>query len=180
MAPLIKHIASSMLLVLSGMSASQAIAATTEIKANIMDGSCQISVDSASLTFERKDVTQFTAGTAAVLPLGVNLNCVGMQGQAPSLSVTGESSGVSDPRLFRSASSSAQYVGFMLKKGTLTSLADFYSAAETVAPGDAVVINPVDGDSVEPFSVGLVHSTGDPMQTAGSVNAKITFAFIFP
>jgi type 1 fimbria pilin len=179
-APLIKHMTSGMLLVLSGMTASQVIAASTDIKANIIDGSCQVSIDSASITFERKDVTQFTAGTAAVLPLGVKLNCVGMQGQAPSLSVTGESSGLSDTRLFRSASSSAQYVGFMLKKGTLTSLVDFYNAVDTVAPGDTVLINPVDGDSVEPFSVGLVRSAGDPMLTAGAVNAKITFAFIFP
>ncbi|WP_174333381.1 fimbrial protein [Serratia fonticola] len=180
MALFIKHITSGVLLVLSGMSASQAVAAITDIKANITDGSCQISVDNANITFDRKDVSQFTAGTATVLPLDINLNCVGMQGQAPSLSVSGESSGLSDTRLFRAASSSAQYVGFMLKKGTLTSLADFYNASGTVAPGDKVLINPVDGDSVEAFSVGLVRSAGDSMPTAGAVNAKITFAFIFP
>lgn len=179
-AQLTKYITSGMLLMLSGMSASQAIATSTDIKANITDGSCQISVDNATITFDRKDVTQFTAGAATVLPLGINLNCVGMQGQKPSLSVSGESSGLSDTRLFRAAGSSAQYVGFMLKKGTLTSLADFYNAAGTVAPGDKVSIDPVDGDSVVPFSVGLVRSAGDPMLTAGAVNAKLTFAFIFP
>lgn len=180
MAAFIKQMTSGVLLVIAGMSASHALAATTDIKANIIDGNCQVSLDSASITFDRKDVTQFTTGTAAVLPLGVNLNCVGMQGQAPSLIVTGESSGLSDSRLFRSASSTAQYVGFMLKKGTFTSLADFYNAADTVAPGDRVAISQVDGDSVQPFSVGLVHGAGDPMLTAGGVNARITFSFVFP
>ncbi|RSK63184.1 hypothetical protein EJE24_22295 [Enterobacter huaxiensis] len=68
----------------------------------------------------------------------------------------------------------------MLKKGTLTSLNDFYHAADTVAPGDIVAIAQDQGSSVQPFSVGLVRSAGDPMLTQGSVNARITFAFIFP
>ncbi|NYA42067.1 hypothetical protein HZI31_01960 [Serratia fonticola] len=68
----------------------------------------------------------------------------------------------------------------MLKKGTLTSLADFYNAADTVAPGDTVSISQDEGISAQPFSVGLVRSAGDPMLTGGAVNARITFSFIFP
>ncbi|WP_229905731.1 fimbrial protein [Rahnella laticis] len=181
MAPSIKPVllgfTAGLALILSGAAAG---AATTEIKANIVDGSCQVSLDNASLTFDRKDTTQFATGTAQILPLGVNLNCVEMQGKAPSLSVTGESAGLTDTRLFRAASSTAKYAGFMLKKGTLTSLTDFYNAADTVAPGDTVLISQDDGNSVQPFSVGLVRSAGDPMLTQGNVNARITFAFIFP
>ncbi|MGR7089461.1 fimbrial protein [Klebsiella aerogenes] len=177
MAPFIKPLFAGMTLMLSGAAAS---AATTEIKANIVDGSCQVSLDNASITFDQKDVTQFATGTAQILPLGVNLNCVEMQGKLPSLSVTGESSGLTDTRLFRAASSTAKYAGFMLKKGTLTSLNDFYHAADTVAPGDIVAIAQDQGSSVQPFSVGLVRSAGDPMLTQGNVNARITFAFIFP
>lgn len=180
MAPLIKHITPGMLLVLSSISTGQAMAATTDIKARIVDGSCQISLDNASITFNSKDITQFSTGTAEVLPLAVNLNCVEMQGKAPSMSVTGESVGLNDTRLFRAGSSTAKYVGFMLKKGTLSNLADFYNAADTVAPGDTVVISQDDGSSVQPFSVGLVRSASDPMLTGGTVNAKITFSFIFP
>lgn len=178
MAPLIKL--SGILLVLSGMAIGQAMAATTEIKARIVDGSCQVSFDNTNITFDTKDVTQFATGTAAVLPLAVNLDCVEMQGKAPSMSVTGESTGLSDTRLFRAGSSTAKYVGFMLKKGTLTNLADFYNAADTVAPGDTVLISQNDGSSVQPFSVGLVRSAGDPLLTGGAVNARITFSFIFP
>lgn len=178
MAALIKL--SGMLLVLSGLSFGQAFAATTDIKARIVDGSCQVSFDNASITFDKKNTTQFATGTAEVLPLAVNLDCVEMQGKAPSMKVTGESVGLSDTRLFRAGSSTASYVGFMLKKGTLTSLADFYNAADTVAPGDTVSISQDEGISAQPFSVGLVRSAGDPMLTGGAVNARITFSFIFP
>ncbi|HDR2681773.1 TPA: hypothetical protein QCJ48_004554 [Enterobacter mori] len=68
----------------------------------------------------------------------------------------------------------------MLKKGNLTNLAEFYNAEGTVAPEDVVGIAQGDGNSVQQFSVGLVHGAGDPMFGSGTVNAKITFAFIFP
>lgn len=161
-------------------SAAVAHGATTDIKANIVDGSCQVSLDSNSLTFDRQNITQFATGTAQIMPLGVNLNCVEMRGKAPSLRVIGESTGLTDSRLFRGGSSTAKYAGFMLKKGTLTSLSDFYNAENTVAPGDTVLISQDDGNSVQPFSVGLVRGAGDPMLTQGNVNARITFAFIFP
>ena len=177
MAPLSKTLFVGLMLMLSGAAAS---AATTEIKAKIVDGSCQVSLDKASINFDQKDVTQFATGTAQILPLSVNLNCVEMQGKSPSLSVSGESSGLTDTRVFRSASSTAKYAGFMLKKGSLSSLSDFYQAADTVAPGDIVAIAQDEGSSVQPFSVGLVRSAGDPMLTQGNVNARITFAFIFP
>lgn len=177
MAPLINALAVGLTLMLSGAAAS---AATTEIKAKIVDGSCQVSLDKASITFDQKDVTQFATGTAQILPLSVNLNCVEMQGKSPSLSVTGESSGLTDTRVFRSSSSTAKYAGFMLKKGSLSSLTDFYQAADTVAPGDIVAIAQDEGSSVQSFSVGLVRSAGDPLLTQGNVNARITFAFIFP
>lgn len=175
--PVLVYLVAGLVMILSGAAAT---AATTDIKANIVDGSCQVSLDSNSITFDRHDTTQFATGTAQILPLGVNLNCVEMQGKAPSLSVTGESAGLADTRLFRTASSTAKYAGFMLKKGTLTSLTDFYNAADTVAPGDTVLISQDDGNSVQPFSVGLVRSAGDPMLTQGNVNARITFAFLFP
>lgn len=162
------------------MLAGQATAATTAIKATVVDGNCEVAIDTPTITFDRRDVTQFPGGTAAIRPLGVSVNCTNMQGQAPSLKVTGESSQLSDNRVFRAASSTAQYVGFMLKKGTLNTLSDFYGAAGTVAPGDSVLITQENGTSVQPFSVGLVRSAGDPLLTAGTVNAKITFAFIFP
>lgn len=177
MAPLSKTLFVGLTLMLSGAAAS---AATTEIKANIVDGSCQVSFDKASIIFDQRDVTQFATGTAQILPLSVNLNCVEMQGKSPSLSVTGESSGLTDTRVFRTASSTAKYAGFMLKKGSLSSLTDFYQAADTVAPGDIVAIAQDEGSSVQPFSVGLVRSAGDPMLTQGNVSARITFAFIFP
>ncbi len=180
MARLIKQVSSALLLILSGVSADQALAATTDIKATVMDGNCQVAIDTPTLKFDTKDVTQFATGTAAILPLAVSVNCEGMQGKTPSLTVSGESAQLSDTQLFRSASSTAKYVGFMLKKGTLNNLSDFYNAAGTVAPGDSVAITQDDGTSVQPFSVGLVRSAGDPLLTAGAVSAKITFAFIFP
>lgn len=181
MAPYIKPamvgIAGGVVLMLSG---SMASAATTDIKAHIVEGNCQVSLDNISINFDRKDTTQFATGTAQILPLDVSLNCVEMQGKAPSMIVTGESAGLTDTRLFRAASSTAKYVGFMLKKGTFTHQGEFYNAADTVAPGDTVIISQDAGRSVQPFSVGLVRSAGDPMLTKGNVNARITFAFIFP
>lgn len=180
MARLIKQFSSGILLILSGMSAGQTIAAITDIKASVVDGNCKVAIDTPTITFDRRDVTHFSGGTGEILPLGVSVNCEGMKGKAPSLTVTGESSQLTDTRLFRAASSSARYVGFMLKKGTLSNLNDFYNAAGTVAPGDSVAVTQDEGASVQPFSVGLVRSAGDPQMTAGTVNAKITFAFIFP
>lgn len=180
MARLIKQFTAGVLLVLSGVSAGQAISATTDIKASVVDGNCQVAIETPTITFDRRDVSQFSGGTGQILPLDVSVNCEGMKGKAPSLTVTGESYQLNDTRLFRAASSSARYVGFMLKKGTLANLNDFYNAAGTVAPGDSVVITQDDGASVQPFSVGLVRSAGDPQMTAGAINAKITFAFIFP
>lgn len=179
MARLIKHISSGLLLMLSGMPVSQALATTTDIKANIADGSCQVSLDQTSISFSNQNTTQFATGTAQILPLAVTLDCTSMQGQTPALSVTGESSGLNDAQLFRAASSTAKYAGFMLKKGTLTNLSDFYNAAGTVAPDDTVTVTG-DNSALQLFSVGLVHSNGDPMPTAGAVSARITFAFIFP
>lgn len=177
---LTKYIAPAMLCVASGMLANTAKAATTKINADITDGTCQVSLDSSSITFDKRDPSQFATGTAEIRPLAVNLNCENMAGLSPALKVTGKSSGVNDTRLFREASSTANHVGFMLKKGNLTNLSTFYNAAGTVTPGDVLAITPRDGRSVQQFSVGLVHGTGDPMPANGVVNAKITFAFIFP
>jgi type 1 fimbria pilin len=177
---LTKYIAPAMLFFSSGMLANTVKAATTEISADITDGTCQVSLDSSSITFDKRDPSQFATGTAEIRPLAVNLNCENMAGLSPALKVTGESSGVNDTRLFRDASSTANHVGFMLKKGDLTNLSTFYNAAGTVTPGDVLPIKPIDGHSVQQFSVGLVHSTKDPMPANGAVNAKITFAFIFP
>lgn len=170
----------NMMVLLSAMTANHAMSATTEIKANIVDGQCQVSLDSANITFAVKNSYQFSTGTAEIKPLAVNINCENMAGLSPSLKITGESSGLVDTRLFRSASSSAQYVGFMLKKGLLTDLSDFYNAENTVGPSDIVAIDQDDGTSVQQFSIGLVRSANDPMFTNGTVNGKITFAFIFP
>jgi type 1 fimbria pilin len=178
MARLTKHLSAGFLLMLSGISAGHA--ATTDMKATIVDGNCQVAVDTPSITFDNRDVSQFSSGTAAVLPLNVNLNCEGMQGNAPSLTVSGESSQLSDNRLFRAASSTAEFVGFMLKKGVLNNLSDFYNATGTVAPGDTVALTQDDGNFMQPFSVGLVQGAGDPPLKPGAVTAKITFAFIFP
>lgn len=178
MARLTKPLASGILLMLCGISGGQA--ATTDMKATVVDGNCQVAVDTATITFPNRDVSQFSSGTAAIFPLGVNVNCEGMQGKAPSLTVTGESSQLSDTRLYRAASSTAQFVGFMLKKGTLNNLTDFYNATGTVAPGDTVALTQDNGSFVQPFSVGLVQGAGDPQLNAGTVSAKITFAFIFP
>ncbi|QKJ60314.2 MULTISPECIES: fimbrial protein [Serratia] len=177
---LTKYIALAMLFVSSGMLANTVRAAKTAISADITDGTCQVSVDSSSIAFGKRDPSQFATGTAEIRPLAVNLNCENMAGLSPALKVTGESSGVNDIRLFRDASSTANHVGFMLKKGSTTNLVAFYNAAGTVTPGEVLPITPMDGRSVQQFSVGLVHSTGDPMPATGVVNAKITFAFIFP
>lgn len=180
MARFIDSFSSGILLMLSGITVGQAIAATTDFTATVMDGHCQVAIDTPTLRFDRHNTTEFSDGTAQILPLDVSVNCEGMKGQAPSMTVSGESSQLTDKRLFRAGNSSASYVGFMLKKGTLNNLKDFYNAAGTVAPGDTVAIAQDDGGSVQPFSVGLVRSAGDPPLTAGAVNANITFAFIFP
>lgn len=176
MAPLIKSFASGMLIIFSG----HVSAATTEIKADIVDGTCQVSLSNASINFDPTNSTRFVAKTAEIRPLAVNLDCINMVGLSPSLSVTGESSGLTDTRLFRAASSTANYVGFMLKKGEVTDLSGFYNAEGTVEPGDVLAIEKEDGSSVQQFSVGLVHGAGDPMISSGSVNAHVTFAFVFP
>ncbi|HHG0809116.1 TPA: hypothetical protein ACPUPA_001219 [Klebsiella pneumoniae] len=162
------------------LAVNPARAATTEITADIIDGICHISFSTTEIVFATKGSQQFATGTAEVQPLDVNLSCLGMSGLAPTFKVSGDSSGVSDQRLFRSASSTANYAGFMLKQGTVTDLGDFYNAPNTVAPGDVIAIDKDDGDSVQHFTVGLVHGAGDPPIGNGTVNAKINFAFVFP
>ncbi|HBA8095002.1 TPA: hypothetical protein J1036_004838, partial [Escherichia coli] len=66
----------------------------------------------------------------------------------------------------------------MLKQGGLNDTATFYGAEGTVAPGQVIPLDTDDGNSVQAFSVGLVRSANDPMFTNGTVNAKITFAFV--
>lgn len=95
-----------------------------------------------------------------------------MSGLAPTFKVSGDSSGVSDQRLFRSASSTANYAGFMLKQGTVTDLGDFYNAPNTVAPGDVIAIDKDDGDSVQHFTVGLVHGAGIRRLVTGRLTPK--------
>lgn len=160
---LTKYIIPSMLFVSSGTLVNTVKAATTEISADIADGTCQVSLDSSRITFNKRDPSQFSTGTAEIRPLAVNLNCENMAGLSPALKVTGESSGVNDARLFRDKSSTASHVGFMLKKGNATNLSTFYNAAGTVIPGDVLPITPIDGSSMQQFSVGLVHSASDPM-----------------
>lgn len=155
-------------------------AATTEIKADIVDGICQVSFSNSSIIFTTKNSQQFAGGTAEVLPLDVNMRCEGTSGLTPSLKVTGESAGVSDQNLFRSTSSTAAYAAFMLKKGTVTDTNGFYSAPNTVAPGDIIALTSDEGSSVEHFTVGLVQAAGDPPLGNGTVSASINFAFVFP
>ncbi|HCM9268857.1 TPA: hypothetical protein N5L33_004797 [Enterobacter cloacae subsp. cloacae] len=68
----------------------------------------------------------------------------------------------------------------MLKKGSLNDIASFYFADGTVTPGMIIPLDIDEGDSVQRFSIGLVRSADDPMLTAGTINAKISFAFAFP
>lgn len=175
-----KLLISGLLLVIVATMANKASAATTEIKADIIDGICQVSFSNSSIIFTTKNSLQFAGGTAEVLPLDVNMRCEGTSGLTPSLKVSGESAGVSDQNLFRSASSTAAYAAFMLKKGTLTDTNGFYSAPNTVAPGDIIALSSDDGSSVEHFTVGLVQGAGDPPLGNGTVSASINFAFVFP
>jgi hypothetical protein len=168
------------LLILVTLGTNQARAATTEISAYIIDGVCHISFSNTELTFATKNSQQFATGTAEVKPLDISLSCEGMTGLSPTFKVTGDSVGVSDQNLFRSASSTANYAAFMLKQGTVTDLADFYNAPGTVAPGDVITIANDGSESVQHFSVGLVQGAGDPPIGNGTVNAKINFAFVFP
>lgn len=172
--------ASLLVMMLTAHPATAATSGSTTITADIIDGICQVSFSTNTLTFPTKSSAQFAGGTAQVLPLEVNMNCVGMSGLTPLLKVTGDSVGVKDKNLFRSASSTASYAAFMLKKGTLTDPANFYNAAGTVAPGDVIAIGKDDGDSVEYFTVGLVQGAGDPPLGNGTVNASINFAFVYP
>lgn len=110
------YLISGVLLIIAATTANPVRAATTEIKADIVDGVCQVSFSNSSITFTTKNSQQFAGGTAEVLPLDVNMRCEGTSGSTPSLKVTGESAGVSDQNLFRSASSTAAYAAFMLKK----------------------------------------------------------------
>lgn len=175
-----KLLISSLLLVIVATMANKASAATTEIKADIVDGICQVSFSNSSIIFTTKNSQQFSSGTAEILPLDVNLRCEGTSGLTPSLKVSGESVGISDTNLFRSANSTAAYAAFMLKKGTLTDATSFYAAPNTVAPGDIITLTTDEGNSVEHFTVGLVQGAGDPPIGNGTVSASINFAFVFP
>ena len=154
--------------------------AKTDITASIVDGVCDISFSDTSIVFDTRQSTSFASGTAQMLPLKVFLDCQGMTDVAPTFRVSGDSSGMSDTNLFRSASSTASNAGFMLKKGELNNLADFYNAAGTVAPGTEIIFDKNEGTATEPFTVGLVADQGQPPVGAGTVEAKITFAFVFP
>jgi len=180
MGSLNKQLVSGVLLAIGALTTNTASAATTEVKAEITDGVCQVSFSNPSIIFSTKYSHQFTGGTAELLPLDVNMRCTDTAGLIPSLKVTGESVGVTDTSLFRSASSTANYAAFMLKKGTLTDTTSFYTDPDTVAPGDIVALTSDDGDSVEHFTVGLVHGAGDPPLGSGTVSASINFAFVFP
>ncbi|WP_312278492.1 fimbrial protein [Kosakonia cowanii] len=170
-----------MFFVCSGaMSSNAAFAADTIIKANIVEPTCEVGVTTSNIVFEKKNVGDFATGVAEIQPLNINLNCKYTAGLSPSLKITGDSAGLADPNVFRSANSTSQYAGFLLKRGVLSDIASFYGADGTVTPGMVIPLDADDGDSVQRFSVGLVRSAGDPMLTAGTVNAKITFAFVFP
>lgn len=169
-----------LILLLAVPALSTARAATTEITADIIDGACNISFSDTELVFATKRSPQFSTGTAEVQPLNVNVNCTGLSGLKPSLKVSGDSSGVTDKRLFRSASSTADSAAFMLKKGTVTDLADFYTAPDTVSPGDVISIDKSEGEVLQHFTVGLVRGAGDPQIGGGTVNAKINFAVVYP
>lgn len=161
-------------------------AATTNFKANIIESSCEVSVPEATITFSSKSVADFPYTTSAteLHPLNVELNCQGTTGfsafVAPYLRVTGEASGLSDTRLFRSGNSDAAGVGFMLKKGALSDLSTFYSANGTVAPGDAVNFTQTAGVSTQQFTVGLVRGSNEAVLTGGNITAKISFALAYP
>ncbi|MGF6435303.1 fimbrial protein [Kosakonia sp. 1610] len=170
-----------MFFVCSGATFSNAaFAADTIIKANIVEPTCEVAVTTSNIVFEKKNVGDFATGAAEIQPLNINLSCKYTAGLSPSLKITGDSAGLADPNVFRSANSTSQYAGFLLKKGVLSDIASFYGADGTVTPGMVIQLDADNGDSVQRFSVGLVRSAGDPMLTAGTVNAKITFAFVFP
>lgn len=157
-------------------------AATTNFTANIVDGSCEVTVPNSSITFDSKAIYEFPSvmTTVEVRPLIVDLNCEGTEGLAPVLNVTGEAVGLADPQLFRSGGSVAQGVGFMLKEGTFPSVSGFYTSAGTVAPGDSVAIAQSVGVSSQIFTVGLVRGANEAPPTAGAINAKISFSFAYP
>lgn len=157
-------------------------AATTQITANISDGSCEVTIPNGNLTFDNKRASEFSSAmtTVELHHLNVELSCAGTAGIAPVLNVTGESAGLADARLFRSASSEAKGVGFMLKQGTLTDLPGFYTANGTVAPGDSVSISQDNGMSTQPFTVGLVRGKDEAIPSAGAISGKISFTFAYP
>ena len=164
----------------AGMLSKVAYSAETIMKANIVEPTCAVAVTTSNIVFEKKNVGDFATGVAEIQPLNINLSCKYTAGLSPLLNITGDSAGLADSNLFRSASSTSQYAGFMLKRGSLNDIASFYIADGTVTPGMVIPLDVDDGNSVQSFSVGLVRSAGDPVLTAGSVNAKIAFAFVFP
>lgn len=186
MAPLTKPIISGMLLALSGLSIGQVFAASTDIKARIVDGVCQVSVDKSVMIFGPKNASQFINFTAELQPLEVKLDCVGMQGKKPKLYVWGIGEGVNDIQVFRenSLSSGARGIAFMLKQGSHSSLADFAninSPDRSIGPwGQEVPISQDEGSSTEPFTVGMVGHQSQWPPTGGTVGAKLTFSFVFP
>lgn len=161
-------------------------AATTNFTANIIESSCEVTIPETTITFGSKSVADFpfTMATADLRALNVELNCQGSTGVAPSLApylkVTGEAMGLSDSRLFRSSSSTASGVGFMLKKGAFTDSSAFYSADGTVAPGDSVNFTQAEGVTTQQFTVGLVRGSDEVTLTAGNISAKISFAIAYP
>lgn len=167
---------------LSSFSSMVAHAATTDFTANITDGSCEVTIPNSTITFNTKAVPAFSSAMTAVElhHVNVELDCVNTAGFAPVLQVTGESIGLSDARLFRSGSSDAQGVGFMLKAGTVTDLSGFYTASGTLGPGDSVKISQDEGVSTQAFTVGLVRGADEAIPRGGAVRAKITFAFAYP
>lgn len=184
MAPLTKPIISGMLLALSGLSNGQVFAASTDIKARIVDGVCQVSVDKSVMIFGPKNASQFINFTAELQPLEVKLDCVGMQGKKPKLYVWGIGEGINDFRIFRenSLSSGARGIGFMVRQGTYSSLADYRGSSDHIIHswGENVPISQDEGSSTEAFTVGMVSDPSEWPPTGGTVGAKMTFSFVFP
>lgn len=157
-------------------------AATTNVTANITDGSCEVIIPNSTLTFDNKMAYEFSFAmkTVELQQINIELNCVGTAGAAPVLNITGDSVGLADTRLFRSGNSEAKGVGFMLKEGKVSDLSGFYTASGTVAPGGAVNISQAEGISTQEFTVGLVRGADEAIPTVGAIRAKISFTFAYP
>lgn len=156
---------------------------TVTFRAQISDGSCELTLSETALSYGEHRINDLPpASTASLLPLTAGIRCSGAT--TPTLSVRGNvytPGSIPQEVLFRDADSAASGVGFMVRRDTGGITADnFYNPGAALVNGVPFTLSAVAEASVhhEPLLLGLVRAGNAPV-TPGIVKATLTFKVIY-